>query len=221
MQAEGSPADRLTSRWVVQDSTGREVVRGGGPLAVSACDPSARQVAELAQDLPPGRYRVALSVRGDRRRGLFRTEVELAPPAPGISLSDLVPVCGDPSLIAQGGSVRLTANIESRIPGEGPLVAYFEIYRLAPDERGMARFEVEYTVRRLAEAGDRRSKKPRREPALLSSASREEAQLAGIRRQFISVPVRSLAPGRYRLEVRVRDLVSGTQAEGAAAFTRE
>ena len=222
VQAIGSPVDTLASRWVVLDSTGREVARGGGRLAVSACDPGARQLAELSQELPAGRYRLALSVRdGRHRKGLFRAEVELPRPDAAFDLSDVVLACGNPTLFAHGPAVRLDANVESRVTGPGPLAAYFEIYRLAPDADGMAHFEVEYAVRRLSEAARRGAKRPRREPVLLSSTSRQEAQVAGLRRQFVSVPVLSLAPGRYQLEIRVRDLTAGTQAERAVAFDRE
>jgi len=42
-----------------------------------------------------------------------------------------------------------------------------------------------------------------------------------VRRQFVTVPVRSLRPGRYRLEVEVRDLVGGRRRAGPAWFERE
>ena len=50
---------------------------------------------------------------------------------------------------------------------------------------------------------------------------RQEAQVAGLRRQFVTVPVLSLAPGRYQLEIRVRDLTAGAQVERVIAFDRE
>lgn len=222
VQAFGSPVDTLASRWVVVDSTGREVAHGGGRLTLSACDPGARQLAELSQGLTPGRYRLSLSVRdAHRRKGLFRAQVELPRPDPALDLSDVVLSCGDPTMAARGPAVRLDANVESRVTGPGPLAAYFEIYRLAPDAGGMAHFEVGYAVRRLSETTVRGARRPRREPALLSSSSRQEEQLAGLRRQFVTVPVVSLAPGRYQLEIRVRDLTAGTQVERTIAFDRE
>jgi GWxTD domain-containing protein len=222
VQAFGSPLDTLTSRWVVLDSTGRDVAHGGGRLALSACDPGARQLTELSQDLPPGHYRLALSVRdGHRRKGLFRTEVELPRPVPALELSDVVLSCGDPTMVSRGPGVRLDANVESLVKGPGPLAAYFEIYRLAPAADGMAHFEVEYAVRRLSDAPGSGVRRPRREPALLSQSSRQEAQVAGLRRQFVSVPVLSLTPGRYQLEIRVRDVTAGTQVERSIAFDRE
>jgi tetratricopeptide (TPR) repeat protein len=222
VQAIGSAVDTLASRWVVSDATGREVARGGGRLALSACDPGARQVAELSHELPAGRYRLTLSVRDARhRKGVFRADVELPRPDAGLELSDVVLSCGDPTMMAAGAAVRLDANVESLVKGPGPLVAYFEIYRLAPGADGMAHFEVEYAVRRLSEAAVPGARRPRREPAMLSSTSRQEAQQARLRRQFVTVPVQSLRPGHYQLEIRVRDLTAAAQVERAIAFDRE
>ena len=45
--------------------------------------------------------------------------------------------------------------------------------------------------------------------------------MGGLRRQFVSVPTQSLEPGRYRLEIRVTDLLSGAVATGTTEFVRE
>jgi len=42
-----------------------------------------------------------------------------------------------------------------------------------------------------------------------------------VRRQFVSVPVRSLAPGSYRLDVVVRDVLTGDEQKRSAFFIRE
>ena len=118
--------------------------------------------------------------------------------------------------------MRLEANIEGRIAGRQPLVAYFEIYRLAADADGLARFEYEYTVRRVPRALTGLAKLfvlP--EAPVVSATSREAVQVGTLRRQFVSVPAQSLSPGRYRLEIRVRDLLTGAEAKGATEFVRE
>ncbi|MBI1796707.1 MAG: hypothetical protein HYR74_06610 [Candidatus Eisenbacteria bacterium] len=218
--ARGAPTDSIVSRWAVLDTTGRAVSRGGGPLAVSACDPGARQIVEIGQSLPAGRYQLALSVRNQRRhRGLFRAPFTIAPATAGMALSDVVIACGDPTMMARGGSIRIDANVDQRVTGPGPLIAYFEAYRLAKGPDGAAHFEVEYAVRRLSEVVPRGRRG--REPAIISSSSREEASAAGLRRQFVSVPIQTLAPGRYQLEIRVRDLTAGTQVERVVPFDRQ
>jgi hypothetical protein len=218
--AEGTPTDNLVSRWIIQESTGREVGRGSGSLVVSACDPVHRQLAEMSQPLPPGHYRLALSVRDQRRRrGLYRAAFDLTPPSDSLGLSDIVLACGDPTLI-RGPSVRLDANVDQRVSGNMPMAAYFEIYRLREGTDGLAHFEVQYAVRRLSVIASKAAK-IKREPTLLSSSSREEATVAGLRRQFVTVAVQSLVPGHYQLEIRVRDLTTGTVVERTVAFDRE
>jgi len=223
VQAPGSPGDTLWARWVVQDATGREVARERRELIVSACDPTARRVAEFSSELPAGTFQVAVSVQDSRRRrGLIRDTLALAPVPRGLALSDVVLACGEPSLMVSGSTVRLEANIEARIAGRQPLVAYFEIYRLAAGADGLARFEYEYTVRRVPKALTGLAKLfvlP--EAPVISSTSREAEQWGALRRQFVRVPAESLAPDRYRLEIRVRDLLAGTEVTGATEFVRE
>src|SRR6185436_9013260 len=103
-----------------------------------------------------------------------------------------------------------------------PLTVYFEAYRLRPDRDGLARFELEYTVR-SAERDPRiwiqRFLRPKADlPSI--NARRSEEQPGTIRRQFVSVPVQSLPPGRYRREIRVRDRVASTQALRTVEFEK-
>ena len=59
------------------------------------------------------------------------------------------------------------------------------------------------------------------EAPVISSTSREAVQVGTLRRQFVSIPAQSLAPDHYRLEIRVRDLLTGAEAKGATEFVRE
>ncbi len=61
----------------------------------------------------------------------------------------------------------------------------------------------------------------RREAPVDTWASREETQVGAMRRQFVCVQTASLPAGRYRVSVRVRDLVTGAEAERAVEFVRE
>ena len=152
---------------------------------------------------------VTVTVHDDAgRRGILRAPIELAAARPGLALSDVVITCGTPG--SGAGPVRIEPNPGVRVPGAGPLTAYFEIYRLQPGSDGMGRFEYVYTVR--STAPDTRhwmTKLFSPAPPPLVSASREEQNLGPLRRQFISVPVAPFPPGRYRLEITVRDLVAG------------
>jgi len=212
-----APGDSLTARWVVLDSTGHEVRRGARELGLSICDPGARRTGDFVADLPPGRYDVTVSVRdGRRRRGLHRETVTLAPVSGDLALSDLVLCCGDPSLLSNASSIRLEANIERRVTGRAPLVAYFEIYHLATEE-SRSRITFDWTVQRLVT--DRRGRVSR--AVVATNASREDEQAGTMRRQFLTVPIASLPQGRYRLEVVVYDRIAGTRAQRSLEFARE
>jgi hypothetical protein len=50
---------------------------------------------------------------------------------------------------------------------------------------------------------------------------REDVSATSLRRQFLSVPIHDLLPGRYELEVAVRDRIGGQQAAARMTFVRE
>lgn len=221
MEVPGTPAARLRATWVVLDSTQREVARASRSLAPSACDPADLRVADFAAELPPGEYTVGLSVSdGEGGRGVYRTTTEILDRRPGVRLSDIVIACGRPD---RGSAVvRPEPNPGARVIGNGPLTAYFEIYDLRLDERGTARFEYVYTVRSV-ERDDRiwisRVFRPTRTVPPIR-ASRIEEHRGSLRRQYVTIPVTSLPPGPYELEVEVRDLTNGVAVINRAVFER-
>jgi GWxTD domain-containing protein len=221
LEAPGGPADSLWAEWVVLDSSRTEVARAARAMSPSACAATSQRVADFAADLSPGPYIVGVSVRdGQGRRGILRETVDLKPPRASLALSDLVAACGPPAPGA-GPVVRIEPNPSARVTAAGPLTAYFEIYHLRPGGDGLARFEYVYTVRSTAK--DERfwlQKFLSPVPAPSLSVSREEQHLGALRRQFITVPVASLPPGRYRLEVRVRDLTTGDEAVRSVDFVK-
>jgi len=121
-----------------------------------------------------------------------------------------------------GATVLLDANPGGRVADGSPLTAYFEIDHLSLGPGGRSRFEIIYTVRSAAADGRiwiQRVLSPR--PAGPEIQTQEVQESAGaLRRQFVSVPVQALPAGPYRLEIHVRDLVSGAEAAGSARFVR-
>ncbi len=217
----GAPDEGLVADWVVLDTTRREVARARRALDPSGCDPTGEQIAEFATDLPPGPYVVGLTVRDAAgRRGVKRSRLVVEEAREGLALSDVVVSCGLPP--AGLPNVQILANPGSRVAGNDPLTAYFEVYGLASGGDGRSRFEYEYTVKsadRDPRVWLQRLFSPRKEPAPLS-ASRSDEQVGAMRRQFVSVPVQSLPPGRYQLSIRVRDRVSDDEAVGVVRFER-
>ena len=222
-RVSASPAEAVTTRWLVRDAAGREVARGEQSPAVSACNPAEFRLAEFASDLAAGRYDVAVSVRdAARRRGLYRTTLALAPTGAGVGLSDLVLCCGDPSQLADERGVRIEANLDAVVSPRGPLVVYFEIYRLARDADGLSRFRYEYEVKRWTDDRSPRAlREAERRPPVDRWVSRDETHSGAMRRQFVRVQTGSLMSGRHQVRVRVRDLVARTDAERMLEFVME
>jgi hypothetical protein len=219
--APGGPADSLTADLVVRDSTMHEVARVRSVLSPSACDASAQRVADFQLPLAPGDYMIGSSVRGAGRRGALREYLHVPRIDSILSVSDLVVTCGVPPVL--DNTVQLDANPSGLVPAGQPLVAYFEVYHLSHGSDGEGRFEYETTVRSAAH-DDRnwlqRWLSPQREGQDLG-VTRQDAVLGTVRRQFVSVPIHSLAPGSYELDVVVRDLLTGNELKRSATFTRQ
>jgi GWxTD domain-containing protein len=203
----GAPGRALHAECVVLDSTEHEVARMARELGASRCDAATTRAGDFAFDLPPGHYRVAVSVADDDGgRGISRQPHELVPLPTALAMSDIVLVCGPIETVPVGGSVRLDPNLARRIEGDEPLLAYFEVYAMRADAGGGTKFEYEYKVHSLER--DRRPwfqrmfSRPGAERISVKSA---EEGAGPTRRQYLSVPARSLPPGRYRLEVTVKD----------------
>jgi hypothetical protein len=218
IDAAGEPSDTLVARWIVRDQNGETIESATSRLAVSACDPTAKQQTQFWATLPAGAFDVALSVR-DRanRRGLHQQRVFMADTPDTLSLSDLVLICGDPTLASMTRPVRFDANVGSSVSGAHPLGAYMEIYDLAVDDRGISRFEYTLEVRRAVLVEGERWEWG---PAVIRSA-RQEEHIGSMRRQLLSVPTQSLTVGRYRLEVLVQDLLTGMITSRTTGFIRE
>lgn len=213
----GEPGDSLTGAWAVVAADGRAIARATRTLSASACDPASQQVADFSAIVPPGEYRVDLSVSGrGGRRGLVRLGATVPPQATGLGLSDLVMLCGAADATPSPDAVRIEPDMERRFSGPGPLSVYFEIDRLTPGADGRSRFAYRYSLTPVARE-DKRS----RVPQVAFEASREESQDGAHRRQFVTIPMRSVKPGLYDLRIEVRDLVAGTVAAAGLRFARE
>ena len=214
------PADTLMAEFVVLDSLMHPVARSRRPLSPSACDATSLRTATFEAGLAPGTYLVGVSLHGEGRRGARREVVECPASDSTLAVSDLVLTCGLP--LAGESQVRLDPNPDAVVTGDDPLIVYFEAHHLTLGPEGEARFEYETAVRPLerdTRIWFQRWLAPRREGQGVGVTRQDEVR-GSLRRQFVRVPAQGLAPGRYRLDVVVRDLLSGAEVRRSATFTR-
>jgi len=216
VQAEG---DSLEARWTVTNERGQVVAHGAHAMGPSPCD-AARQADAFDAELPPGRYDVVATAR-DRhgRRGIDRGSITLGRVLDGLALSDLVPCCGDPSVLVDRGAIRLVPMRDRIARGNAPLSVYFEIYRLAVGSDGRSRYAFDYRVEKLVPDDGSHTLVP--SGTYTTWASREEVFMGDVRRQFISVPVATLSAGHYRLVVGVHDTIAGLSEVRTLEFERK
>jgi hypothetical protein len=217
-----SPEHALVAECVVIDAGDREVARASRPLSVSRCDPAELRAGDFAFDLSPGAYRLGLAVsEGDSARGVLRVQRDLAPVSGLLSMSDVVLLCGPLDVSPQPGVVRLDPNLVASIGADEPLLAYFEVYHLKPDAAGETRFEYEYKVEPL-----RTDARPwfrrlfSRQWSDQITVKSTEQGIGPTRRQYVTVPVQSLPPGRYRLDITINDRVGGRSARRQVEFVK-
>jgi GWxTD domain-containing protein len=217
LEAPGGPSDSLWGSWVVLPGDGPAVARGAGALSISACDPTRRRIGDFSAEVPPGEYRVDLAVNDHHgRRGVVHLRVEVASPTGQLALSDLVLLCGAQAPAMDAGAIWLEPDFERHVTGARAVTVYFEVDHLALRTDGTSRFAYAYTLRPV----DRKMTTPRRTPPAFE-ATREEENVGGRRRQFVSAPLQSLKPGAYDFEVEVRDLTSGATARSATRFVKD
>ena len=88
------------------------------------------------------------------------------------------------------------------------------------DASGVTRFDYEYKVHSLErDARPWFKRMLSRSGAERISVRSPEEGAGGVRRQYLSVPAQSLPPGRYRLEVRVKD--HGATARREVEFVKQ
>ncbi len=222
VEAPGTPGDALTAECVLVDADERIAERTSRALTPSACDPGAARAGEFDFDVTPGPWRVAVAVHdAGLRRGVRTVPCDALPLESGLTMSEIAPNCGPPELASARDAVRLAANPRGRVAGSDPLVAYFEIYHLATEGQE-SRFEYEYTVRELGAPGVPWYRQRGEGSAAAQGLAFQSTQrgVGSLRRQFIRVPTRVLPAGRYELQLKVHDLVSGSRVYETLPFLR-
>lgn len=203
----------------------RDTVSPAGTLGVS-----------YAFELPGGRYRYALEARREAEdtvpRPVARSvgDLELDPFAAGrLSVSDLllaewiVPRTDSPRRRDELSIAPRRSTVVSR--GE-VLELYFEVYDLVSDSAGRIRYAAELSVEdaerrnvleRLVRAGVELVRGAREASVSWTREAdleQDDSRLA----EYLRLDLVDLPAGEYRIRVRVRDLVTGTEAESERRF---
>jgi hypothetical protein len=211
--ADGTPGDSMVASCAVVARDGRVLERVSRPVSISACDPGRRQVADFAVSVPAGEYRIDVSVSDTRARRGVAQLASVVEPTAGLGVSDLVIMCQDARLFTGENVLRIEPAQGDEVGGTAAL--YYEIEGLDTSASGEAHFEYSYSVHALDKHGSVSPGKP----AILS-ATREETSPDHHRRQIVNLPLAKVPPGRYALDLAVRDLSNGSRVERRLLFTR-
>jgi hypothetical protein len=111
--------------------------------------------------------------------------------------------------------VSIEPSWSGRLSGRATALVYYELENLTTRADGTSRFA--YTYALLPTGTDEQAGAPE----ALFEATREEENVGTHRRQFVRVPVASVAAGRYELRIVVRDLESGATVERAVPIVVE
>jgi tetratricopeptide (TPR) repeat protein len=208
--APGTEADSLIAAWAMVDGAGHVVARDHRPLLRSWCDPERTRFTAFDGSVPPGDYRLDISVRGaEHRYGVAHLRVHIDPTPASLIMSDLVLLCGDELSATAAEGVRLEPDPEARVSRRRALTIYYELDHLVPENGGGCRFAYTYEIRHAKASGSA--------PPVVQ-ATREESFVGGLRRQFVSIPLADVHAGKYDLRITVRDLVGGSQITRVASF---
>jgi GWxTD domain-containing protein len=224
---------------LVTDDGGRELERDRRAEAVSGIEARELQYRSFRLRLAPGTYLLRVEAhlpsldRG--ARGMQALEVA-AIPRTGLALSDLLVaqrVAPRDSTATRWDDFLIEPNAGRFEPGE-PVGLLWEVYNLAPDSAGTTRYEV--TLGITVEAIDRSDRSflvtllggvadklgltaVYDERASLTYTRTQPATLDGARAEHLMLDLKDAPRGRYRIEVVVHDLVTGTQSSTDRTFT--
>ncbi len=187
---------------------------GRGLLAVDRVDLTA----------PPGAYRLALQMSrlNTNRLQAYHQEVEVPNYDSGrLLLSDLqvayrvVEARPDADPKSVRGKWQIAAAPSRAFRAGDPVYVYFEIYNLARDSFGNTRYEVGYEVRR----GRKKLKTlARKGSGEMVTVSYQQVGTSPDESDYVELDLRKGKPGRYRVKMTVKDLVSGQQTVREGRF---
>lgn len=178
-------------------------------------------VDQLEASMTPGKYDVTVEIRNNEkdRVGLYRFIVNVkAFPSDTLSLSDIeIAQYVDKTLSKDKftkpkTTLRVVPNPAAGILKTKPMTIYYEIYNLSLNDEGRSSYEVSYSIHMIDSdksffstmAGIFGSK-----PASGTSSVTVKEGKSVTEHEYISFDISELPPGIARLEIKVKDLLSG------------
>lgn len=202
----------------LHDAGRRPVVRNVRDLTFpGAGEPDHGVPGHVAVDVRPDSYQVAFHMRPKGTRLLSAYTSGRSVPdfsAGNLAVSDLVPAYRVDRKDGTAGSsrsdFRILANPSMRFSRARPVHLYFEIYNLAYSTRNTTQYLLSYELSSADPPGPFGSVLGKESPTLTLSVEHEGA--AATSYESSEIDVGEMSPGRYRLEVRITDRVSGATA---------
>lgn len=213
---------------VIWDANLAEVARREKEIVVRAA-PGKTEWANLIPtqtvfSVARGYYRMAVSVRGENsgRESSYRTSFSSESFEPRLSVSDIlfarkIAPTDNTSIFARG-PLEVIPHPYRGYSRTFPIPLYFEIYNLAPDERGVSSYSVEYRIIRQPSKKKDFMERFRGTPPEV--ASRFESSGYGEHdTQHILVRADNLAKGTYEILVTVTDNLTNAAAYRKGTFS--
>lgn len=217
-------AEAAEVRAVIHGRDGREVWRGDEQEAIIWGEQNREVMASghFRAIIDPGRYRLATVVDQleHQRFGVLTDTIAVRDFDGGhVAISSIVLARGAegvPEVLKLRRETSLMPALNFEFLPHDTIRVYFEIYNLAKDLTGRTRYEVDYAMQfiKRSEGGIKglMGKVFPGKKESITNTYREGGLSADVVRD-VTLSARELRPGRYRLTVRITDLVIGGMAE--------
>ncbi len=186
---------------------------------------------QVTQDLAPGKYIMAVEARNNEkdRVGIYQfvvnvrdysgdtltvSDIQLAQYVENTLMKD--------KFVKPQSTLKVIPNPAAGIVRTKPMTVYYEVYNLSLNDAGKSSYQVSYSIKLLEKdenflssiAGIFKSSKD----ASTSSVTAKEGK-SRTEREYIGFDISELPAGLARLEIRVKDLLSGAETASAINLT--
>lgn len=214
----GTPSELATGVFLI-GADGSRLLETIEPLSIPITAAGRMVIGEKQMEVPPGRYMAAVELLHRRSRRLGRSRLELEVPdlwQPGLGMSDLIfgPVAVGTqiqsmrSVLEPGGEANqegFTPRATARHASGGKVGFYMECYGLGVGDDGRTRYQTRVVLHRLQGRGRWEQGAQGGERVEITNEVKSFRRDEG---RFFILELAEDYPGRYGVEVVLRDLVA-------------